>query len=455
MNGVFNLTTKQFVSDEDNGTAKHLESCGLQQFLKKKQNGRIREATKDFVAERAGKSPGVIHEELTRIAIQQMASGEQATFVTKRQVRDWVLKSQVRRADDGQADYVAIASMDNPFCPGKRFSWLRKAISSPTTILLFMSEMQQDWLVQSQVWLIDSTFKIAPGGFLQVLNVMGVRFGQAEQYGIGAHILMKRREISDYKLALQELLNLIPRARLALKAIVMDFEAGEWKGVTLALQEFQLRVRLRGCLFHFNQALRRKFEKAVRLKDKNQRKVLSCMMWFPYLEDDIITRFMTELRGRETGMEQFLIYFEQTWWPNKDRWKTEKEIEMDVYTNCALEGYHGRLHRHAPFKKPTIKEMAESLFNNDMQQMAELVYATFTRDFGNRKTKRCEDFRRHKPRIIETMQSVVQQFPLQRPNRPDLQLPIIEEEEDDQDRDEQEINVVESIQQMFSFNEQD
>ena len=78
--------------------------------------------------------------------------------------------------------------MADPFFGGRMIKWVRS--DDRTGFILFMLELNQQFLEQATVWQLDGTFKCAPRSFAQCLNIMGVNMIR-KTYVPAAHILME------------------------------------------------------------------------------------------------------------------------------------------------------------------------------------------------------------------------------------------------------------------------
>ena len=199
---------------------------------------------------------------------------------------------------------------------------------------------------------------------------MGVMSGERERYLPLAHVFMAGRAEEDYRSAIREVFGVMgsKRRTLSLRQVIMDFEAAMWKAIPAAIGTWQQGVRFRGCLFHFSQALNRAFEKLVpKDGDWRKREVLSLMRWLPYQEYPTIHWFVSQLSRRETGMERFVDYFTSFWMGKSDWWMVSDDVDCDVLTTCALEGYHGKLGLYMPYRHDTVAHTAKDLLRLDFK----------------------------------------------------------------------------------------
>ena len=148
-----------------------------------------------------------------------------------------------------------------------------------------MSDLNETFLSQAHIWQIDATFKCCPVDFLQCLNIMGVNLRDRTHLPI-AHILMKKRDSGAYHDAISRFLTQIKGvAHLPVKYILIDFEKALSSGITQVLENWRLndRIEVKGCLFHYVQALYRKFKQLYGKADSSKFTILKMFLAFPYL----------------------------------------------------------------------------------------------------------------------------------------------------------------------------
>ena len=64
-------------------------------------------------------------------------------------------------------------------------------------ILIFITDLHEDYFLDSDIWMIDDTFKTSPNEYNQVLNIMGANLLK-NTYSTVAHILLKGKREIDY-----------------------------------------------------------------------------------------------------------------------------------------------------------------------------------------------------------------------------------------------------------------
>ena len=130
--------------------------------------------------------------------------------------------------------------------------WL---LHSSSNLLIFGSDEDLNVLYESTIWIADGTFKACPPGFSQIYTILG--YGKYKNEAIPCIIaLMKGRSADAYeaffnliKTKLLEKFNHLGKVSMFL----CDFESPVIKTVTKLFPQ----IRVRGCIFHFAQALLR------------------------------------------------------------------------------------------------------------------------------------------------------------------------------------------------------
>ena len=140
-----------------------------------------------------------------------------------------------------------------------------------------------------QTLFADATYKLAPKGAMQVFTLNGFvqRIGDREEQDIMqiplVFVVMKMRRYADYHAILKAIWQDLEYRSTALEEVVCDFELAIWKAVREVFQ-----VEVRGCNFHWKQAVLRKaanFGLAIDYREANStiRKILMQLMCLPYV----------------------------------------------------------------------------------------------------------------------------------------------------------------------------
>ncbi|XP_019637278.1 PREDICTED: uncharacterized protein LOC109479730 [Branchiostoma belcheri] len=166
---------------------------------------------------------------------------------------------------------------------------------------------------------------------------------------------MSGRKKGDYRAVFSELIDALPGV-INLQECVLDFESALWQ----VLPQLFPHVRLRGCSFHWAQAVWRHAQQlGLQVPYKEDERVhrwLRRLLALPYLPVAAIPQALTELQSkvRESRvLTELAGYVERTWlhssaWPPRC-WSV---YGRSIRTNNDVEGWHNRLNQKA--RKPSL-----------------------------------------------------------------------------------------------------
>lgn len=129
--------------------------------------------------------------------------------------------------------------------------------------LIFATDQQLEHVTRAKSWYIDGTFKLCRHPFSQLLTINA--FVRSEDYAKQVpllFVLMSGKKKRDYREVFQELLNCLSN-EISVQHITIDFERALWK----VLPEVLPHATVKGCVFHWTQALWRKVSKSVDLSN--------------------------------------------------------------------------------------------------------------------------------------------------------------------------------------------
>ncbi|XP_071577721.1 uncharacterized protein [Temnothorax nylanderi] len=243
-------------------------------------------------------------------------------------------------------------------------------------LLIFATEDNLQVLRGCDTWYCDGTFKVVPEIFDQLYTVHGEVNGKVVPL---VYALCPNRRKRTYQTLLRVLKDAIPG--VAPKNVMSDFEMAFLKAVTLEFPECELK----GCLFHFGQALWRSIQDhdLAPLYRESSRVARNLRMLFAlafvpfcdvhYAYDALLqSKFFTD---NEKDLRGFLDYFEHTWVGVLGRRKVRRGAMFDVSlwnhyssvmvavarTNNAVEGWHHALNRRANGSHLVLWKMIELL----------------------------------------------------------------------------------------------
>ena len=215
--------------------------------------------------------------------------------------------------------------------------------------LVFSTPQQKNILQNSKTWYCDATFKAVKSPFTQLFSIHAFVKGEGDTHIKQvplAFALMSRRRKNDYTQVLNAIIDSL--RTVSVKNAVLDFESAMWRAIKSVLPD----IRIKGCCFHWRQAVWRKAD--------------SLGLRVPYLTSDVINSFIRELlalpyipeehirvcfekleeRARVAAPAiQELISYTRATWIDSSLWSpgTWSVFNRSVRTNNDTEGWHRRL----------------------------------------------------------------------------------------------------------------
>lgn len=213
---------------------------------------------------------------------------------------------------------------------------------------------------------VDGTFKCVPALFTQMYTIHGINDSKILPL---LYILLPNKKESTYSIVFNALKKLSPI--LCPESIMMDYE----KAVMNVCMKQYPSVKIRGCFFHFKQAIYRKVGQ-LGLKKKYdtdskfsaQIRHLAALAYVP--EYDVVTVFeeIIEKNIIPSDAEGLLDYFEDVWIGRPGRnqtrraptfpismWNMYSNVQLDLpRTNNCVEGWHTSFNSLLSCSHPTI-----------------------------------------------------------------------------------------------------
>ncbi|XP_060573275.1 uncharacterized protein LOC132731165 [Ruditapes philippinarum] len=161
-------------------------------------------------------------------------------------------------------------------------------------------------------------------------------------------VLMSGKKRRDYKKVFRAISNLTPGR--CVETFVVDFEAGMWQGLRDVFED----PHIKGCAFHFGQALFRKVQElglqTAYSEQNDVYQLLRKTFSLPLLPADDIRPAFQYLKSKSSTPETdaYINYIENTW-INNVIWPVESwcQFGRSVRTNNDCEGWHNKLNRRA------------------------------------------------------------------------------------------------------------
>lgn len=120
--------------------------------------------------------------------------------------------------------------------------------------MILTSEKQLEVLQKAKTWYMDATFKLCRRPFTQLLtlNAFIKNDDHVKQVPL-VFAIMSGKKKRDNKAVLEAVLSILPD-QPEVKLVTLDFEKAIWSAMRQVLPD----VELKGCSFHWTQALWRK-----------------------------------------------------------------------------------------------------------------------------------------------------------------------------------------------------
>jgi len=187
----------------------------------------------------------------------------------------------------------------------------------PQEAIILTNKPMLKQLSYSSQWHLDATFKIAPKGFLQILNMI-VYIPNLQIFFPVAHVIMTHKTKDLYSHVFQHLRLTAELNGFSLNPTLAmcDFEQALRGGI----QNVFPQVKLGGCYFHFVKALYEKVKKLGLTSKlyKNKAKILiSYLQIISHCPKENRKKFFQEINTifakENTKFSQFLNYFKKNW----------------------------------------------------------------------------------------------------------------------------------------------
>lgn len=213
--------------------------------------------------------------------------------------------------------------------------------------LIFSSSKQRDILKEAKTWYCDGTFRIVKAPFMQLYSIHAFVKGEEQVKQVPlVFVLMSRKRKRDYKKVLQCIKNILPEVKL--QTLVADFENSFWRAARSVFPD----VNIKGCSFHWRQAVWRKADSlGLRVPYMTSGVINSYikeLLALCYIPAEHIKQSFEKLASRaqlaDPKIQELIAYIRSTW-IDGNMWSpnTWSVFNMSVRTNNDVEGWHRRL----------------------------------------------------------------------------------------------------------------
>ena len=215
--------------------------------------------------------------------------------------------------------------------------------------LIFATPDQLKILAETKILFLDGTFKVVKAPFKQLFSFhtfLGNEEGNNIKQVPLTFVLMSSKKKMDYVVVFQKVKDLVPS--LQVLHLILDFESSIWRAARIVFPN----ARIRGCSFHWSQALWRKVQELGLVVAYNSvdavHNYIRMLFALPYLPADHIIRSFDEIAPVANDQLLPLVdYVRSTWmlgqWSPED-WCVYKRY---IRTNNDVEGWHNRLNMKA------------------------------------------------------------------------------------------------------------
>ena len=159
---------------------------------------------------------------------------------------------------------------------------------------------------------------------------------------------MSGKRAQDYKAIFKALKKSMKHFQI--EEVVMDFEAGMWSGFRAMFP----CVRVKGCVFHWVQAVWRHIQgvglQEAYNKDAGIHTFLRKLMALPFIPHEHVLRVFLQLASlaSDEKLKQICTYIHNTWisgnmWPPS----ASSVFQQNIRTNNDVEGWHHKLNKRA------------------------------------------------------------------------------------------------------------
>ena len=239
--------------------------------------------------------------------------------------------------------------------------------------VFFATEKQMTYLAMATEWRIDSTFKLVSPPFTQLFSIHStVNLGGKEKQYALAYVVMSGKRKEDYQQVFEEIVKTLEDEQgltVKVKSFMLDYEVATWQAIR---EVFGDDIKIRGCWFHFSQAIIRKMHSLGLMgayinrgevhKFAKQLTVLPLLdadqipVTFQYMVEKVCETYQYSVadyynpdkrHSKEApAMIQVFQYFESQWIDGKNfNPKDWSCYRKDVRTNNTVESWHSKVNK--------------------------------------------------------------------------------------------------------------
>ena len=237
--------------------------------------------------------------------------------------------------------------------------------------LVFATPMQLNLFKKVQTIYLDGTFKaVNKKLFKQLFSIHAfVRCEDNVKQIPLINVMMSRRSRKDYTAVFTYLKTHFLSENSTLDSAVLDFEVAVW----LSLKECFPGIELRGCGFHWSQAIYRQAQELhlgpAYLKGGSITDTIKKLLALPFLPHRLMEKIFKEMMAEASAPGQDdrivkLLFYVNRYWFSSPVWSPKNFClyQRLVRTNNDLEGYHSRLNKKLPKHNPAFYVLIPILY---------------------------------------------------------------------------------------------
>ncbi|KAG0436613.1 hypothetical protein DMUE_4133, partial [Dictyocoela muelleri] len=246
---------------------------------------------------------------------------------------------------------------------GHNFLQYDGGVNNASRFLLFINSEKISHLKNSEIWLADGTFKMAPAGFYQIYIIYAKIF---DKYFPLIFAILPNKTEDIYSKLFKRIADLIDKR--GPQYIIMDFEVAPMKAFNIVFKN----TKIFNCFFHFSQNLWRQIQKNnLVLEYKNDKKFrlyIKMLLSIAFVKKNQLYEYF--LRFKNSFIENFkgkselniLNYFENNFINNHEDkindWCCYERILKNIpLTTNICEGFNRSLNSNLKGSHPTLVKL--------------------------------------------------------------------------------------------------
>lgn len=250
--------------------------------------------------------------------------------------------------------------------------YLREYSSNPE-MFVFAHPALLSGLKYAKYFSIDGTFKcvyhISPIHGYQLVTILYLD-QETNVYLPAAHAIINGKEELHYSMVLNSIKSFLPEAP---QLCTCDFEAAIKNAL---IQAGVPESIISGCLFHFRQALHKRY-KSLDKTSQISNSIYIISMVLPFFQEKDFFATLNDLTEIADDYSSSYVDYLKRQWGNKYKWIQKVSHLIEIYSNNSTEAMHSQIGRACDKKEINdLYQLAEFLFNLDksrLQQKQNLV----------------------------------------------------------------------------------